>query len=98
MVFVPYTADSALRKTLQKAYDPLSVAFNRPKVKFVERAGTHIARDVGRPNPWAGELYYTREDCVVCAGRLKNEAEKEEAAMAMDGKAEGPPKPIRNED
>ena len=48
VVFVPYTTDSALKLALQKEYDTLSVAFNRPKVKFVERAGTQVARDVGR--------------------------------------------------
>ena len=76
----------------------MSVASNWPKVKFFERAGTQVARDVGRPNPWAGDLYCTRDDCAVCAGRLAVEAEKEEVAMALVRKLEGPPKQVRKDD
>ena len=83
VVFVPYTPDSGLKNLLQKADDELSATLNRPRVRFVERGGTQIARDVGKPNPWASEFYCTRDDCQVCSGRLAVEAEKEEAALAM---------------
>ena len=53
VVFVPYTPDSGLKKLLQKADDDLSATLNRPRIRFVERGGTEVTRDVGKPNPWA---------------------------------------------
>ena len=98
VAFIPYTPDSVLKLLLQKVDDDLSATFNRPKVRFVERGGNQIVKDVGRPNPWSSDFYFKRDECQVCSGRLIVEAKKEEAALAMVGKGDGNPKPIRKED
>ena len=51
VAFIPYTPDSALKLLLQKADDELSATLRKPRIRFVERGGNQIVRDVGRPNP-----------------------------------------------
>ena len=95
--FIPYNPDSKLKTLLQNADDQLSLAFRKPKVRFVERGGNPITRDTGRPNPWSQETYCARKDCRVCQGRSIIEAEKEEQALARVGKGNGPPSPVKKE-
>ena len=86
----------ALKTLLQKVDDKLSATLRRPRIRFVEKGGTQVARDVGKPNPWASDFYCSRKDCQVCSGRSQIEAEKEEAALIMVCKEEGKvPKPIK---
>ena len=39
-------------------------------------------KEVGRPNPWAREIYCPRKTCMMCETRLKIEAEKEAESVA----------------
>ena len=69
VAFIPYTPDSALKSLLQKADDELTATLRKPRIRFVERGGSQIVMDVGRPNPWASDFYCSRKECQVCSGR-----------------------------
>ena len=54
ILFVPYTPDSSLAKTLQEREDKLCrMLGTENKIKFVEKTGTKIVDLVGRKDPWA---------------------------------------------
>ena len=59
---------------------------NSPKVRFVERAGTTVIEDLGRNNPWAGEWFCPRNDCLPCKGRQILAAEAEQEALQLTSK------------
>ena len=53
-VFIPYTRDSKLRKSLQALDDKLGKCLGSPSVRFVERCGGRTLTDLlGTSNPWA---------------------------------------------
>ena len=81
-VFIPFTPNSTLKSRLQEADDILSATLRRPRVKFVENAGVSTVTDIGRPNPWAAEVWCSRKDFLVCQGRSIIAAEKEDMALA----------------
>ena len=82
VAFIPFTPGSELRRRLQEADDLLTQSIGRPRMRFVERGGVEIVKEVVRPNPWAKETYCPRKTCVMCETRLKIEAEKEAESIA----------------
>ena len=69
VVFVPATPGSKLRDTLQKNDDNLSKALDAPSLRFVEKGGTTIQEKFGQSDPWKGDTFCQREDCLHCQGR-----------------------------
>ena len=66
VVFVPATPGSRLRDTLQKEDDNMSQALNAPSLRFMEKGGTTIQEKVGQSDPWKGDTFCQREDCLHC--------------------------------
>ena len=70
VVFVPSILGSRLRKCLQEADVRLTYLIKKPMVwLFVERGGIYINRELGRPNPWSGEMCCDRQEYHHCQGR-----------------------------
>ena len=69
-IFVPFTRDSKLRKTLQQLDDQLGECMKSPAVRFVERCGGQTLGELlGSSNPWARDFRCGREGCIPCQGR-----------------------------
>ena len=49
---------------------------------FVEKEGNMIVEKVGQSDPWKGETFCPRKDCLHCQGRFVLAKEQEERAMA----------------
>ena len=76
-VFVPYTRDSTLRKSLQRLDDTLGECLGSPGVRFVERCGGQTLIELlGSSNPWARAFQCGRVGCLPCKGRVLLAAEE----------------------
>ena len=96
VIFIPFTPKSELKRRLQEVDNVLTAILARPKSKFIEKAGVTSVTDVGRPNPWAAEVWCSRKDCLVCQGRSIVASEKEEEAMKkITGEGTGMPNQIK---
>ena len=78
-IFVPYTPDSQLRKTLQDKDDTIGEVTGSLAVRFIERCGGEtIISLLGSSNPWAKDWMCGRLDCLQCKGRALLKGEMEE--------------------
>ena len=69
-IFIPYTRDSSLKKSLQKIDDTLGECLGSPGVRFVERCGGQTLMDLlATNNPWARTFKCGRRSCLPCLGR-----------------------------
>ena len=50
VAFIPFTPGSELRRRLQEADDLLTQSVDRPRMRFVEKGGIEIVKEVGNPN------------------------------------------------
>ena len=67
VVFVPYTANSALAKELRLVEETMET-LTGTRLKIVEKAGIQLKRILVKQNPWAG-TDCLREDCLICQTR-----------------------------
>ena len=67
LVFVPYTANSALAKELRNVEESMET-LTGTRLKIVEKAGIQLKRILVKSNPWAGSDC-PREDCLICQTR-----------------------------
>ena len=78
VVFVPFTPNGRLCKSLQNEDNKLAQMFRQPRVRFVERKGTTINEELGASDPWSGEYFCGRKMCKPCETRITLAAEVEE--------------------
>ena len=79
-----------MRDLLQEKDDMVSELMNKPALRFVEKGGSTILDKVGQSDPWKGETFCQRENCLHCQGRYILAQEEEDKVMAkVSG---GPPK------
>ena len=77
-IFIPYTADSNLKRKLQELDDKVGEATGSPAARFVERCGGGTIIDLlGRTNPWAKDWACDRKECLICKGRCLLAGEEE---------------------
>ena len=90
MAFVSFTPESELRKRLQKVDGNFLDLMRRPSMRFIDKRGRRVDREVGAPNPWSGGKECKRKGCLHCQGRAVIAAKKElEAVRKVTGEGDG---------
>ena len=83
VVFVTATPGSKLRDMLQERDNQMAEIVGAPALRFVEKGGDTILDIIGQSDPWKGETYCQRTDCLHCKGRQVISQEREDLAAAM---------------
>ena len=74
--FITYTMESKLCERLQRVDNLFAELHCQPRVRFVERPGDTIERELGRSDPWAGDFFCPRTECLPCNTRRELIEEK----------------------
>ena len=65
VLYVPYTAQGMLKRSIQKAEDCLLKNSRVGRVRILERLGPKLAEQLCNPTPWTGQ-HCGREGCYPC--------------------------------
>ena len=66
VVFIPYTQDSILKDTLQRAEESITNKLKVPSIRFVERGGKSVSDTLSRNNLCKTEAQCLRSKCPQC--------------------------------
>ena len=81
-----------MRDKLQESEDVISEMMGAPALKFVEKGGTTIYQKLGQSDPWKGDTFCQRDDCLHCQGRYILAEEEEDKVMSGCSLKYAPPK------
>ena len=65
-LMVPFSVDSALKETIQKAEDDLQKVLGGDRVRVVERGGETLSNLLCRSDPWAADRMCGDDKCWTC--------------------------------
>ena len=78
-LLVPFSVDSALMKSVQRAEDSFTDLMGGSRVRVLEHGGDTLINSLGRNDPWAARRRCPDEGCMTCESRFWLQAQKKKA-------------------
>ena len=77
-----YTGNPRVNFEEHEKDDIILEVMGSPALRFVEKGGETLMEKIGQSDPWKGETFYMRADCLHCKGRYIIAKEQEDKAAA----------------